>query len=111
LFLLFAVSGAALAAGIFQLRDIYEAQVPVAKESQAVLGQAFQQAMTHVLIRVTGDAEVASAPGAGELVANAEQYVQSYRFVELESPAQRPEEDESASSAEPVTPEAPRTAV
>lgn len=83
LFLSIGAPGTAAAAGIFQLADIYEVQVPVAEQSEAALAQAFQAAMPKVLVRVTGNAGAPTAPGMDQVIQQAKQYVQSYRFVEV----------------------------
>lgn len=112
--LFFAVIGSVPAAGIFQLDDIYEAQVPVDEESQAVLDQAFRAAMVQVLVRVTGDADVSSAPGVSELVGEAGRYVQSYRFVKV-APAEQPAEQADTDAPPPpsadMAAQQPRSAV
>lgn len=87
LFLSIGVPGTAAAAGIFQLADIYEVQVPVAEQSEAALAKAFQAAMPKVLVRVTGNTGAPSAPGMDQVIQQAKRYVQSYRFVEVSAAA------------------------
>lgn len=67
----------ALAAQSTVVTDLYQATVD-ADHGQAA---AFQDAMRHVIVRVTGERDGDSAPELADLITNAQRYVQTYRNV------------------------------
>jgi len=73
----------ALAADLFTDQAIYQAQVPVADNTDAARAKALPQALAKVLVRVTGDPQVAQSPAAKPLLSRASQLMQSYSYVQL----------------------------
>jgi len=59
--------------------DLYQAEVPVADQSQGALRAASQEALADVLVRVSGVGAVVDEPGLASALARANDYVQ--RFV------------------------------
>lgn len=67
----------ALPAGAATLSGLYEAEVPVSGEDTASRNQVIGEALTRVLVKLTGRDP---APGAEELAGQAARYVQQYRY-------------------------------
>jgi hypothetical protein len=78
LVLLFA--GSAMAA---EVRDLYEAEVPVADQQGDARQEAMRAGLAEVLVRVTGYIAVAQDPALADLLDNASRYVQQYRYRAL----------------------------
>jgi hypothetical protein len=60
---------------------LYEATVPLAERSERGQGEALQEAMRQVLVRVTGQRNAAYEPALAPLVNSARSYVQQFRVV------------------------------
>ncbi len=77
-----------LAAGPLQaalVRDLYEARVTVADQSPAELKRATRAGLAEVLVRIAGRTDAARQPGVAELLANADRYVEQYRYEQATS--------------------------
>ncbi|MCW9058956.1 MAG: DUF2066 domain-containing protein [Gammaproteobacteria bacterium] len=71
---------------------LYEAEIPVLDQSVAARGPALRQALTEVLIRVSGDRAVAHQPGATALLSQPEVYVQQFGYRPAPADARTTEE-------------------
>lgn len=60
--------------------DLYAAEVPVAGEDAASRTEAITQALVQVLVKVTGRRNIAAQSAVAELLGQASQYVQQYRY-------------------------------
>lgn len=72
-----------LAAGMAHAQagsDLYRAAVPVAEQSPAEFKRAAAEGMSEVLVRVSGNADAAAQPGLREPLANADRYIEQYRY-------------------------------
>lgn len=88
LLLVLALLGALLSVPAGAADDLYEVQVPVADRSGAARAEALRQAMTRLLVRVTGERDAARLVGIEALLAQPEQYVQQFRYLDaVPSPA------------------------
>lgn len=65
------------------IQNLYEAEVPVNGQSSHERTDAVRTALNEVLIKVTGNRDISSNPKIGDLVDNAEQYVQQYRYRQV----------------------------
>jgi len=74
--LLWLISAAAHA----QLGDLYAAEVPVVDDTQEVRNQGLSQALQQVMVRLSGSADVAGHPAAGDVLRRAGSLVQQYRY-------------------------------
>ncbi|MBY6186639.1 DUF2066 domain-containing protein [Marinobacter hydrocarbonoclasticus] len=63
-----------------QVADLYIGDVPVASRSNADQQRAIRDALSQVLVRVTGDATVATLPEAQSLLRNANNVLLSYSY-------------------------------
>jgi uncharacterized protein len=61
---------------------LYEAEVAVADQAETTRRQALREALTQVLVKLTGDSEVAGRSDAKALLDDAERYLQQYRYQE-----------------------------
>jgi len=59
---------------------LYEARVPVADQNPALREQALRQALTTVLVRLTGSRELPNGPAAQPILARASSLVQGYGY-------------------------------
>ncbi len=59
--------------------DLYRAEILISKDANS-LDSSFKTALKQVLIKVSGNPEVASVPSIVKELSNATKYVQSYRF-------------------------------
>lgn len=62
------------------VNGLYQTSVVVADESAAVRADAMQQAMQQVLVKLSGDSNIASVSGAEEIIKSAQQFVQQFRY-------------------------------
>lgn len=60
--------------------DLYRAAVPVAEQSPAEFKRAVAAGMAEVLVRVSGREEAAAQPALREPLANADRYIEQYRY-------------------------------
>lgn len=67
-------------AAAVQVDGLYRATVPVTDRSEAVRATAFQQALSQVLVKVTGDAAAASSPALATALQQPSQYIQQYGY-------------------------------
>jgi hypothetical protein len=70
------------------VRDLYEVRVPVSDQSPAELKRAARAGLAEVLVRIAGRTDAARQPGVAELLANADRYVEQYRFEQVAPPAE-----------------------
>jgi hypothetical protein len=75
----------ALEAPAEMVRDLYAAQVPVSGQDSRALASASRDAMSEVLVKVTGSEEVLSNPGIATALGEARQHVQQYAYVRDDS--------------------------
>ena len=64
--------------------DWYSAVVPVPDRAAASLDHALATALEQVLVRVSGDAQLAEYPGTAKLLSNARDRISLYSYSELE---------------------------
>lgn len=69
------------------LPDFYKTDVPVASQSAADRGAAFQQAMSQILVKITGSTVIMQMPGAEEFARQAARYVRQFRYTEQPPPS------------------------
>ncbi|RRQ21214.1 DUF2066 domain-containing protein [Thiohalobacter thiocyanaticus] len=86
LLLVLALLGALLSAPAGAVDNMYEVQVPVAERSDAARAEALRQAMTRLLVRVTGERDAARLVGIEALLAQPEQYVQQFHYLDAGAP-------------------------
>lgn len=87
LFLLLAIfSAAAYANGMAQADDFYQGQAPIDGRDQAAQQAATRAALGQVLARLSGNVSISMSSGAEALIADADQYVRSFRYAQLEIP-------------------------
>ncbi len=67
------------------VRDLYAAQVPVAGQDSRALASASRDAMSEVLVKVTGSADVLANPTITTALGEARKHVQQYAFVRDEA--------------------------
>lgn len=67
-------------AGAIVIQGLYEGKVPVTSQDAQQRDVAVQQALTQVLIKVTGNADVGSTPALKDVINNAGRYLQQYRY-------------------------------
>lgn len=84
-------AGAATAAAE-AITDLYQVRVPVSSQSERDLGKAARAGLAELMVRVSGDTDAAADPGLQAALANAQRYLEQYRFdraapVEGEPPA------------------------
>lgn len=79
-----AVSGVARAV---EVPGLYEAEVPVTGQGAAERAAASRSALEQVLVKVSGNADIAQLPEIGPLLSNAAQLVQRYQYRTAPSPA------------------------
>ena len=65
------------------IQNLYEAEVPVAGQSPQERADAVRTALNQVLIKVTGNREISTDPKVGDLLDNAERYMQQYRYRQV----------------------------
>lgn len=63
------------------VQNLYEAEVPIEKDTQAQRAAAFREAMGIVLVRVTGRPDAATDAGTEDIRRTAERFVQQYRMT------------------------------
>lgn len=83
------------------VRDLYQAQVPVAAQSPAELKRAARSGLAEVLVRVSGRADSARHAALGEALAQADRYVEQYRYDTVAPPAVAEPLEQSFEAAAP----------
>lgn len=78
--LLFLLTLTAMAVAGTEVGNLYDAEIRVGGTDDKARESGIGDAMRAVLVKLTGDREAASRPGAGELVAKANTFVQQYRY-------------------------------
>ena len=81
------------------IRDLDEGQVPVSGQGADERADAVRAALAQVLVKVTGNRQIAADPKVKDVLANAQKYVQQYRY--------RAAADAAAGGAVPVPGAAP----
>lgn len=79
LFLLVLGVVASIPAEAVEVQGLYEATVPLERDTQAQRAEAFRAAMGVVLVRVTGNPGIVSDPQSTDLIRRSEAYVQQFR--------------------------------
>ena len=69
---------------------LYEAEVAVKDQSVAARGPALREALTEVLIRLSGDRDLVRQPGVAALLAQADSHVQQYGYRPAPADARDP---------------------
>ena len=75
----------ALAAGTVRaelVRDLYSAEVEISDQSAAELARASRVALSEVLVKVSGSADVLSNPAIAQAIGEARNHVQRYAYVD-----------------------------
>ena len=70
-----------------RLDDLYATEAAVADEGSEARNETLSKMLADVLVRVSGNASVASMPAAGDLLASAPSLVQQYRYRTVEGEA------------------------
>lgn len=73
----------AMAADLYTDPSVYRAQVPVKDNSDAARSDAVPTALAKVLVRVTGDPQIAQSRAAKAILSRASQLMRSYSYVQL----------------------------
>jgi len=71
---------ASFPAAAVEVSGLYEAEVPVTGQDAAERAAASRTALEEVLVKVSGSADILQSPAIKPLVAQAEQWVQSYQY-------------------------------
>ncbi len=69
------------AAQAVAVQGLYQAEVPIEQDTQGQRAAAFQEAMSIVLVRLTGRQDAAASPDTEDIRRAAERYVQQYRMT------------------------------
>ena len=72
-------------AGADRVADLYIAEIPVAGPGAEARAEAIRKAFARVLVKVTGDRNIASQAAATKLLRRAPSYVQQYRYRMLDT--------------------------
>ena len=72
-----------------QVSGLYQATVPVQDESASARNPALKQALIQVLVRLTGDRNVAKSSDISSLTEQPEQYVQQFRYRQVPTEEQQ----------------------
>ena len=75
-----------LPAGAIIVQDLYSAEVPVADQSGAALDSGASAALTQVLVKVSGSAELLRSPAIRGALGKARSHVQQYSYKRADSP-------------------------
>ncbi|WP_157976464.1 DUF2066 domain-containing protein [Parahaliea mediterranea] len=75
-------------AGAEVVKDLYTGQAPVADRSQKALAQAAQEALSQVLVKVSGSTEVLELPGIPAALNNAMSQAQQFSYARTDDPDQ-----------------------
>lgn len=78
-----ALAGAWAPAQAVEVEELYEARVPVPTQTRESWQSAVKAALSEVIVRVTGNSDVLREQGVGELVAQAQRFVQQFRYETL----------------------------
>ena len=70
--------------------ELFAAEAPVAGEDAISRADGIAQALTQVLVKITGKRGIDEQPGMAELLARASQFVQQYRYRLAEVPESTP---------------------
>ena len=65
--------------------DFYSARVPVADRSEAALGRAASEAMTQVMVRVSGDKSIAEREAVADIIGDARNRMAMYTYEDIEA--------------------------
>ncbi len=84
LLLLFGLSAGAQAANLARTADFYQGTAQVDSRSEQARRLGIREALTEVLVRMTGDVSVSLRDSAGPILEQASRYMRSYRYVERE---------------------------
>lgn len=68
------------------VRDLYQAQVPVAAQSPAELKRAARAGLAEVLVRVSGRSDAADHTALKDAFAQADRYIEQYRYDTMAVP-------------------------
>jgi hypothetical protein len=90
-----AVSG--VARGV-EVPGLYEAEVPVTGQSAVERAAASRSALERVLVKVSGNADIAQLPKIEPLLSNAEKLVQRYQYRTAPSPAPGTEDADTSTA-------------
>jgi hypothetical protein len=89
----------ALPARAAVVRDLYQAQVPVAAQSPAELKRAARAGLAEVLVRVSGRSDAAGHTALKDSLSRADRYIEQYRY---DTVAASPGEGGEAPAPQPV---------
>ncbi len=74
---------ASISAPAAVIQHLYESEVPVTGQSPQERSEAVRTALNQVLIKVTGNREIGTDSKIGDLLDNADHYVQQYRYRQV----------------------------
>ncbi|MEJ2646488.1 MAG: DUF2066 domain-containing protein [Gammaproteobacteria bacterium] len=72
------------------VEHLFQAEVPVADQGAGERGAAVHKALADVLVRLTGEQDVAQQPAAANLLSNPDRFVQQYRYRRKPPPDVKP---------------------
>ena len=70
-----------------EVDDLYEAELPVTSQGRAERSGIIRSALTEVLIKVSGNGQIALSPGIPEILSRSSQFLQQYRYRSATLPA------------------------
>ena len=88
-----------------QVQGLYEAEVPVDDQTAAARLTALDDALSRVLVKVSGNGAVASVAALGEALQHPERYVQQYRYRVRPEPQAAPPGTPPAAVPSPTAPQ------
>ena len=77
---LLAQSGMRTEGDVAGAQGVYEAEVPVNSQADSDRSGALARALAQVLAKMSGDRQVTSRPGVGQMLREADQYVRTYDY-------------------------------
>jgi hypothetical protein len=77
-----------------QVSGLYQAATPVTDESTSKRKPAIKQALIRVLIKLTGDRNIANSGGISPLIESPERFVQQFRYQDVPTKDEQPQSRE-----------------
>jgi len=93
---LYLLAGLFSVAQAIEVKGLYEAELPVVGQGRTERKQAIRSALAGILVKVTGNSQIALSPGVPEILGRSFQFLQQYRYrtvpVDESSQSSRPEQ-------------------
>lgn len=74
-----------------EVKGLYEAELPVVSQGRTERKKAIRTALAGILVKVTGNSQIALSPGIPELLDRSDQLLQQYRYRILPADDQAPD--------------------